>query len=180
MDYSPPDSSVHGILQARILERLPCPPPRDLPDPEIEPTSLMSPALASGFFTTSTTWEAPLPAHPPLPSPTPCLAYAILNSKAFSGLSISCFQYFHYWSNTVMSNLVHSDFTAIVGNFRLLLLSKAAGVDAQVKGKWLSGLCVTRTFCFQRVYFTTTWIAMNSYFSVFRITLCSLTSISTV
>ena len=25
--FSPPDSSVHGISQARILERLPCPPP---------------------------------------------------------------------------------------------------------------------------------------------------------
>ena len=29
---------------------LPCPPPGDLPDPGIEPTSLMSPALAGGFF----------------------------------------------------------------------------------------------------------------------------------
>ena len=28
-----------------------CPPPGDLPDPGIEPTSLMSPALAGGFFT---------------------------------------------------------------------------------------------------------------------------------
>ena len=28
MDYSPPSSSVHGILQARLLE-LPCPPPRE-------------------------------------------------------------------------------------------------------------------------------------------------------
>ena len=37
MDYSPPGSSVHGILQARILEWLPFPPPGDLCDPEIEP-----------------------------------------------------------------------------------------------------------------------------------------------
>ena len=37
---------------------LPCPPPGDLPNPGIEPTSLMSPALASMFFTTSATWEA--------------------------------------------------------------------------------------------------------------------------
>ena len=35
-----------------------CPFPGDLPNPEIELMSLMSPALASGFFTTSTTWEA--------------------------------------------------------------------------------------------------------------------------
>ena len=38
--------------------RLPCPPLGDLPDPGIEPTSLTSPALVGGFFTTSTTWEA--------------------------------------------------------------------------------------------------------------------------
>ena len=37
---------------------LPCPPPGDLPDSGIEPASLMSPALAGRFFTTSTTWEA--------------------------------------------------------------------------------------------------------------------------
>ena len=30
----------------------------DLPDPGMEPVSLMSLALAGGFFTTSATWEA--------------------------------------------------------------------------------------------------------------------------
>ena len=34
------------------------PPPGNLPDSGIEPTSLMSPALAGGFFITSATWEA--------------------------------------------------------------------------------------------------------------------------
>ena len=34
---------------------LPCPPPGDLPNPWLEPVSLMSPELADGFFTTSTT-----------------------------------------------------------------------------------------------------------------------------
>ena len=37
---------------------LPCPPLGDLPDPGIEPLSLMSTALAGRFFTTSTSWEA--------------------------------------------------------------------------------------------------------------------------
>ena len=60
MDCSPPGSSVHGILQARMLARmLPCPPPGELPDPGIEPVSLMSPTLLGEFFTTSATWEAP-------------------------------------------------------------------------------------------------------------------------
>ena len=40
--------------------RLPCPPLGDLPDPGVKPRSLMSPALAGRFFTTSATWEAPL------------------------------------------------------------------------------------------------------------------------
>ena len=46
MDYSPPGSSIHReILRARILEGLPRPPPGDLPNPEIEPTSPEAPAL---------------------------------------------------------------------------------------------------------------------------------------
>ena len=40
--YSTPGSSVHGILQARILDGLPFPSPGDLPDPGIK---LWSPAL---------------------------------------------------------------------------------------------------------------------------------------
>ena len=40
------------------LSGLPCPPPGDLPDPRIEPWSLMSPALPGRFITTSATWEA--------------------------------------------------------------------------------------------------------------------------
>ena len=57
-DCSPPGSSAHGIFQARILEQLATSFSRDVPDPRIKPVSLMSPALASGFFTTSAIWEA--------------------------------------------------------------------------------------------------------------------------
>ena len=39
MDCSPPDSSVHGILQAGILSGFPFPSPGDLPNPGIEPRS---------------------------------------------------------------------------------------------------------------------------------------------
>ena len=45
-----------GILQARIHSGLPCPPPGDLPDLEIE-LCLLSPAMAGKFFTTSATWN---------------------------------------------------------------------------------------------------------------------------
>ena len=36
---------------------MPFSPPGDLPDPGIEPVSFVLPALASKFFTISTTWE---------------------------------------------------------------------------------------------------------------------------
>ena len=56
VDGSPPVSSVLGISQARILERLPFPPSGDLPHPGIKPASLKSPALVIGrFFNTSVT-----------------------------------------------------------------------------------------------------------------------------
>ena len=58
MDCNPPGSSVHEILQARILAWVAIPPPGDLPHPEVEPTSLLSPALAGGLFTTSAPGEA--------------------------------------------------------------------------------------------------------------------------
>ena len=58
MDRSLPGSAVYGIFQARILEWVACPPPGDLPNPGIKPVSLTFPALAGGFFITSTTWEA--------------------------------------------------------------------------------------------------------------------------
>ena len=62
MDCSWPGSSVHGILQARCWSGLPWPPPGDLPNPGIESASLVSPALAGRFSTTSITWEAHLKA----------------------------------------------------------------------------------------------------------------------
>ena len=47
-----------GFSRQECWSGLPCPPPVDLPNPGIEPTSLMSPTLAGGFFTASATWEA--------------------------------------------------------------------------------------------------------------------------
>ena len=44
MDCSMPGSSVHGILQVRLLDSVVCLSPRDLPNPGIEPMSLMFPA----------------------------------------------------------------------------------------------------------------------------------------
>ena len=46
-----------GFSKQEYWSGLSFPPPGDLPNPGIEPASLMSSALASEFF--STTWEAP-------------------------------------------------------------------------------------------------------------------------
>ena len=65
-------TAAHQALMSKGFSRqeywsgLPCLSPGDLPDPGIKPESLMSPALASVFFTSSTTWEAQ-----PISLPTP-------------------------------------------------------------------------------------------------------------
>ena len=44
-----------GFSRQEYWSGLPFPPPGDLPNPRIEPASLMSPALVGGFFTTRAT-----------------------------------------------------------------------------------------------------------------------------
>ena len=49
-----------GFPRQKYWSVLLCPPPGDLSDLGIEPTSLTPPALAGGFFITSTTKETPI------------------------------------------------------------------------------------------------------------------------
>ena len=48
-----------GFSRQEYWSGLPCSSPGDLPNPGIEPSSLVTPASAGGFFTTSTAREAP-------------------------------------------------------------------------------------------------------------------------
>ena len=48
-----------GFSRQESWSGLPFPPPGNLPNTRIEPTSLLSPALAVEFFTTRITWETP-------------------------------------------------------------------------------------------------------------------------
>ena len=59
MDCSPPGSSVHGILQARILEWGAMPSAKGY-DLGIKPTFPASPALQVDFLPTEPNWEAPI------------------------------------------------------------------------------------------------------------------------
>ena len=65
--FAVPWTETHQVLlpmeffRQEYLGRVPSPPPGDLPDPGIEPTSLaslVSPALAGRLFTTGASWEA--------------------------------------------------------------------------------------------------------------------------
>ena len=47
-----------GFSWQEYWSGLSCPSPGDLSNPGIEPMSLMSPALANVFFTTSATWKS--------------------------------------------------------------------------------------------------------------------------
>ena len=61
-DYSPPGSSVHGILQTKTLDWIAMPFSRDLPDPGIEPASPVSPALQADSLLLNY-WEAYIYIH---------------------------------------------------------------------------------------------------------------------
>ena len=71
MDYSPPGSSVHGVLPARILEWVACYPSGDLLIPGIEPASPASPVMQAdslplshgGTLRGPQKWQEELPAH---------------------------------------------------------------------------------------------------------------------
>ena len=56
MEYSPSGSSVHGILQARIMEWIAISYSRGIPDSGIKPVSS---ALTGGFFFFFKTTEPP-------------------------------------------------------------------------------------------------------------------------
>ena len=71
IDCSPPGSTDHGIFQARILEGVPFPTPRDSLKLGIEPTSLASPD-----------WQVDsLPLAPPLDAPLSYLIGQISSAK---------------------------------------------------------------------------------------------------
>ena len=63
MDCTPSGSSIHGILQARILEWIAMPSSRGSSPPGDRTRVYMSPALTGGFFTSRATWEALSPVY---------------------------------------------------------------------------------------------------------------------
>ena len=64
--YQAPPSM--GFSREEYWSGLPFSPPEDLPDPGIEPTSLVSPALAGGFSTTEPAAAAAAKSHQSCPT----------------------------------------------------------------------------------------------------------------
>ena len=75
-----------GFSRQEYWGGLPWPPPGDLPNPRIEPASLMSPALAGRLFMTSATWA--------VLSTSPVFSF---NPKA--SLRCGCYFYCHFADN---------------------------------------------------------------------------------
>ena len=95
MDRSLPGSSVHGILQARILEWVPMSSYRGSSWPRIKPASLTSPTLAGGSFTISATWEAQT-----------AYSWVLFLDSLWQSLLFNCFFLNHdvqsgYWYNQI-------------------------------------------------------------------------------
>ena len=109
-----------GFFRQGYWSGLPCPPPGDLPDSGIKPTSLKSSPLAARFFTTSTTWEALLSLgfshaeqicslqtqHAPFSSLGHSSAWSYNPTPSISGLaSPSLFKLFTIYFMNSLSNL---------------------------------------------------------------------------
>ena len=123
MDCSPPGSFVHGFSRQEYWSGMPCPPPGDLPDPGIEPASLMSPALAGRFFTTSAIWKAPVAFHRMFQ----LSVYMYLMSKTH----IPCFSPFFLENANItrkkkleMASLIFSRLKKLISNFYKIEMRK--------------------------------------------------------
>ena len=71
-----------GFSRQEYWSGLPRPPPGDLPDPGIEPTSFASPVLAGRVFITAATWEAPI-YHSPYPQIPLSEGFGLVNAYFF-------------------------------------------------------------------------------------------------
>ena len=108
MDYSPPGSSAHGILRARILEWVAIRFSWGLSDPGIVPTFLASPTLAGEFSTTAPSGKPCTYMVIPDDSPNPCMPHSehrslISEESSQLFLSVESSTWFHCKSAFLLS-----------------------------------------------------------------------------
>ena len=111
MDCSLPGSSVHEISQARILEWVVFLSPADLPNLSIEHSSLVSPAFAGGFLTTTQLENLFISIVPP--GKSSCLMYLYIHliwpPLITKVKPVLCLPSHYKLSHTAYSSLVRSD-----------------------------------------------------------------------
>ena len=94
MNYSPPSSSVHVISQARILEWVAIPSPRDLPNPGIESTICIGRQILTSLLLKYNSGTAKWKRH-------------IDKVQGRRGTKVSPSQHFHEFTNLeILPNLI--------------------------------------------------------------------------
>ena len=76
-----------GISRQGYWSGLPCPPPRDLSHPGIKLTSLASPALADGCFSTALSWKLLITYNPSKQHP---LFSSLYHTNSLQKISNAC------------------------------------------------------------------------------------------
>ena len=101
-----------GFSRQECWSGLLCPPPGYLPNPGIELTSVTSPALAGGFFTTSATWEAPYFFVSPACFALGCLwsYYWFLEVYILFLILLDIYVYCEYFLKVLFSSLVLDEY----------------------------------------------------------------------
>ena len=98
MGHSLPGSSVHGILQARILEWVAMPSSSGSSRPRDQTCVSCLPALAGEFFTTGTNWEAHFRPSSQVKVTQLCLTLATPWTEAYKVHLSMGFSRQEYWS----------------------------------------------------------------------------------
>ena len=94
LNHSPPGPLSMEFSKQEYWSGVPFPTPGDLPNSGMEPTSLVCPALASGFFTTSASWE-PLD----ITGYSGCLQYFTFKTNAAAAAAAKSLQSNEYDTN---------------------------------------------------------------------------------
>ena len=122
---NPPDSSVHGILQVKILEWVAMLSSRRFPNPGIEPASPVSPCIAGGFFTHCTTWEAIYSVH-------------VLNSVLLTYICNTRQQALHNLSTLAIVMLissVHTPFPRVLSGVMMHTCTRQTGLASPARNR---------------------------------------------
>ena len=127
MDCSLSGSSVHGILQARILEWVAIPSSRGSFQSTVEPVSFMSPALAGGFFKPHPHTHTMIHADGILPCQKNRPVFVLYHVVWLYKL----------WLQDIVLNTTHSHYSTVRFSSPYPVLSRFSLVEVYIWTEWL-------------------------------------------